>query len=63
MKPQCAKIAYFSAEIGISSKLPTYSGGLGVLAGDHMKAAADAGISLCGITLLYKLGSAYVSHI
>jgi starch phosphorylase len=56
MKAKCAKIAYFSAEIGISAKLPTYSGGLGVLAGDHIKAAADAGIELCGVTLLYKEG-------
>jgi len=50
------KIAYFSAEIGISSSLPTYSGGLGVLAGDHIKAAADEGLSFCAITLLYKEG-------
>ncbi|NOZ04284.1 MAG: alpha-glucan family phosphorylase [FCB group bacterium] len=50
------KIAYFSAEIGISSSLPTYSGGLGVLAGDHIKAAADAGLSMCAVTLLYKEG-------
>ncbi len=49
-------IAYFSAEIGISSQLPTYSGGLGVLAGDHIKAAADAGLDMCAITLLYKEG-------
>ena len=49
-------IAYFSAEIGISSSLPTYSGGLGVLAGDHIKAAGDIGLNLCGITLLYKEG-------
>jgi len=50
------KIIYFSAEIGISSKLPTYSGGLGVLAGDHIKAAADASVPLCAVTLLYKEG-------
>ena len=49
-------IAYFSAEIGISASLPTYSGGLGVLAGDHIKAAADAEIPMIGITLLYKEG-------
>ena len=49
-------IAYFSAEIGISASLPTYSGGLGVLAGDHIKAAADAGLSMVGISLLYKEG-------
>ena len=50
------KIAYFSAEIGISSSLPTYSGGLGILAGDHIKAAADEGLPLFAITLLYKEG-------
>ena len=50
------KIAYFSAEIGISAKLPTYSGGLGVLAGDHIKAAADADLPMCAVTLLYKEG-------
>ena len=49
-------IAYFSAEIGISSSLPTYSGGLGVLSGDHIKASADLGINMCAITLLYKEG-------
>ncbi len=49
-------IAYFSAEIGISASLPTYSGGLGVLAGDHIKAAANAEIPMVGITLLYKEG-------
>ena len=49
-------IAYFSAEIGISSSLPTYSGGLGVLAGDHIKAAGDIGLNMCAITLLYREG-------
>ena len=49
-------IAYFSAEIGISSSLPTYSGGLGVLAGDHIKAAGDLGLNMCAITLLYREG-------
>lgn len=49
-------IAYFSAEIGISASLPTYSGGLGVLAGDHIKAAADVGLPMVGITLFYKEG-------
>ena len=49
-------VAYFSAEIGISSSLPTYSGGLGVLAGDHIKASADAGVNMCAVTLLYKEG-------
>ena len=50
------EIAYFSAEIGISSSLPTYSGGLGVLAGDHIKSSADIGLSMVGISLLYKEG-------
>ena len=50
------EIAYFSAEIGISTSLPTYSGGLGVLAGDHIKAAADEGLPMCAVTLLYKEG-------
>ena len=49
-------IAYFSGEIGISASLPTYSGGLGVLSGDHIKAAADAGLPIVGISLLYKEG-------
>ena len=50
------EVAYFSAEIGISSNLPTYSGGLGVLAGDHIKSAADLGIKMVAISLLYKEG-------
>tara|TARA_Y100001970_G_scaffold293598_1_gene441485 strand:+ start:1664 stop:3319 length:1656 start_codon:yes stop_codon:yes gene_type:complete len=50
------KIAYFSAEIGISSSLPTYSGGLGVLAGDHIKASADIELPMVAVTLLYKEG-------
>jgi len=56
MKYKNTQIAYFSAEIGLSSSLPTYSGGLGVLAGDHIKASTDAGISMVGISLLYKEG-------
>ena len=50
------EIAYFSAEIGVSSELPTYSGGLGVLAGDHIKSAADIGLSMVAVTLLYREG-------
>ena len=56
MKQQNTRIAYFSSEIGISSSLPTYSGGLGVLAGDHIKASTDADLSMVGISLLYKEG-------
>lgn len=50
------KIAYFSMEIGLNENMPTYSGGLGILAGDHIKSAADLNIPLAGITLLYKRG-------
>ncbi len=49
-------IAYFSAEIGLSSEIPTYSGGLGVLAGDHIKASADLDLKMVAVTLLYKEG-------
>lgn len=49
-------IAYFSTEYGISECLPIYSGGLGVLSGDHMKSASDLNLPLVGIGLLYKNG-------
>src|SRR5918997_1372424 len=49
-------IAYFSPEFGVSEALPIYSGGLGVLAGDHLKAASDLGIPLVGVGLLYRQG-------
>ena len=49
-------IAYFSCEYGIDDGLPLYSGGLGILAGDHMKSASDLGIPLVGIGLLYRQG-------
>lgn len=49
-------IAYFSAEFGLHESLPLYSGGLGILAGDHMKSASDLGLPLIGIGLLYKHG-------
>ena len=48
--------AYFSMEFGIGADLPVYSGGLGILAGDHLKAAADLGVPLVGVGLLYRLG-------
>jgi glycogen phosphorylase len=51
-----ASIAYFSPEYGISSVLPQYSGGLGILAGDHLKAASDLGVPLIGVGLLYAAG-------
>lgn len=50
------KIAYFSMEIGIRSEIPTYSGGLGVLAGDTIKSAADLRLPLVAVTLLSKKG-------
>lgn len=50
------KIAYFSAEFGIHETLPIYSGGLGMLAGDHIKSASDLGLPLVGVGLLYKEG-------
>jgi starch phosphorylase len=49
-------VAYFSPEFGISEALPQYSGGLGVLAGDHLKAASDLGLPLVGIGLFYRQG-------
>jgi starch phosphorylase len=49
-------VAYFSPEFGISEALPQYSGGLGVLAGDHLKAASDLGVPLVGIGLFYRHG-------
>lgn len=49
-------IAYFCAEFGISEGLPIYSGGLGILAGDHLKAASDLGVPLVAVGLLYNRG-------
>ncbi len=49
-------VAYFSAEFGLHRALPIYSGGLGVLAGDHAKEASDMGIPLVGVSLLYRQG-------
>src|SRR6476646_3419701 len=49
-------IAYFSPELGITAVLPQYSGGLGILAGDHLKAASDLGVPIIGVGLLYPAG-------
>lgn len=49
-------IAYFSPEFGVTAALPQYSGGLGILAGDHLKAASDLGVPLIGVGLLYRHG-------
>jgi glycogen phosphorylase len=51
-----AAIAYFSPEYGITEALPQYSGGLGILAGDHLKAGSDLGVPLIGVGLLYRHG-------
>jgi glycogen phosphorylase len=51
-----AAIAYFSPEYGITEALPQYSGGLGILAGDHLKAASDLGVPLIGVGLFYRHG-------
>lgn len=50
------QVAYFSPEFGIAEALPQYSGGLGVLAGDHLKAASDLGVPLVGVGLFYRHG-------
>ena len=50
------KIAYFSMEICVDARIPTYSGGLGVLAGDMIQSSADLAVPLVGVTLLYKKG-------
>jgi starch phosphorylase len=49
-------IAYFSPEYGITAVLPQYSGGLGILAGDHLKSASDLGVPVIGVGLLYRHG-------
>ncbi len=49
-------IAYFSPEFGIAAALPQYSGGLGILAGDHLKAASDLGVPILGVGLFYRSG-------
>ena len=54
--PLPAAIAYFSPEFGITEVLPQYSGGLGILAGDHLKSASDLGAPIIGVGLLYRAG-------
>ncbi len=55
-KDAALRIAYFSMEFGLTESLPNYSGGLGILAGDHMKSASDLGLPLIGVGLLYSQG-------
>lgn len=50
------QIAYFSPEFGIAAEVPQYSGGLGILAGDHLKSASDLGVALIGVGLFYREG-------
>ncbi|MHB8121080.1 MAG: glycosyltransferase family 1 protein [Desulfuromonadaceae bacterium] len=50
------QVAYFSMEFGLHESLPIYSGGLGILAGDHLKSASDLGLPLVGVGLLYRQG-------
>jgi starch phosphorylase len=54
--PEWPRTAYFSAEFGLAACVPQYSGGLGVLAGDHIKSASDLGLSFVGVTLAYQRG-------
>jgi len=53
---QLPTIAYFSMEVGLDPAMPTYAGGLGVLAGDTLRAAADLGVPIVGVTLLHRKG-------
>ncbi len=54
--PKDDVVAYFSTEYGINESFPNYSGGLGVLSGDHMKSSSDLGLPLVGVGLLYQQG-------
>src|SRR5205807_3244651 len=54
--PSDLRVAYFSAEFGLDESLPVYSGGLGILAGDHLKAASELGVPLVGVGLFYRRG-------
>ena len=49
-------VAYFSPEFGIAEAVPQYSGGLGILAGDHLKSTSDLGVPLVGVGLFYRHG-------
>lgn len=51
-----ATIAYFSMEVALTERMPTYAGGLGVLAGDTLRSAADMGVEMVGVTLLHRRG-------
>ena len=53
------RVAYFSMEVALRNEIPTYAGGLGVLAGDTLRSAADLGLPLVGVSLV-KIGRAHV---
>jgi starch phosphorylase len=55
-EPAMPAVAYFSPEFGLTHVMQTYSGGLGILAGDHLKAASDLGLPMVGVGLLYRHG-------
>lgn len=56
LQKQCGSVGYFSMEIGLDSCMKTYAGGLGILAGDTLKSAADLGLDIAGVSILYKQG-------
>lgn len=56
LPPHPLHAAYFSMEIALRAEIPTYAGGLGILAGDTLRSAADAGLPLAGVTLLHRKG-------
>src|SRR6476469_7172436 len=56
LTPARSLVAYFSMEICLEQAIPTYSGGLGVLAGDTLRSAADLGVPVVAVTLLYRKG-------
>ena len=60
--PSDRSIAYFSMEIGLRTEMPTYSGGLGVLAGDTLRAAADLGVPVVAVTLALPPGLLPPAH-
>jgi starch phosphorylase len=55
-KASSPRVAYFSMEIALEPDIPTYSGGLGILAGDTLRSAADLGVPLVAVTLAYRKG-------
>src|SRR3982750_4718374 len=56
IKQNLPRVAYFSMEIALAEEIPTYSGGLGILAGDTLRSAADLGVPMVAVTLLHRKG-------